>query len=95
MDKILPIGSVVRLKGMTDGMSMMIAGYYPLEESIEKIFEYSGILYPQGFIGDRSIFLFDSEDVEEIIFEGYSDREGEEYRGILPKVLEKIAEDSK
>ena len=38
------------------------------------------------------MFLFFDEDIEDIIFEGYSDDESEEFRKALPMLLEKMAE---
>lgn len=92
MNQLLTIGTIVRIKKMASGMNMMIVGYYPIEKETETLFEYSGILYPQGFIGERSIFLFYAEDIEEIIFDGYSDEEGKEFRKGLPLLLQTIAE---
>lgn len=93
MKQLLSIGTIVRIKKMAVGMNMMIVGYYPIEGKTETLFEYSGILYPQGFIGERSVLLFYADDIEEIIFDGYSDDEGKEYREGLPLLLQMIAEE--
>ena len=92
MNKILSIGTIVKVRGMYDGVNLMIIGYFPIEKETEKIFDYSVILYPQGLVGERSVFLFFDEDIEDIIFEGYSDDESEEFRKALPMLLEKMAE---
>ena len=54
MNKILSIGTIVKVRGMYDGVNLMIIGYFPIEKETEKIFDYSGILYPQGLVGERS-----------------------------------------
>ena len=48
-EKYLPIGTVVMLKGGTK--RIMITGFCSIEENTkEKMWDYSGCLYPEGFL---------------------------------------------
>lgn len=43
-----------------------------------KISDYIGVIYPNGINPDDALF-FNNEDIDQIIFEGYSDEEEERY----------------
>lgn len=55
-------------------------GLVPIDAEMNVVFERG-----------RDERFFD-EDIEDIIFEGYSDYESEEFREALPMLLEKMAE---
>ena len=67
--ELLPIGSVVLLK---DGRKkVMICGV--------KQTDYISVLYPEGYVGDGSQFLFNHGDIDQIFFKGYEDNEREDF----------------
>ena len=73
-DKYLPIGSVVLLKG--GKKRAMITGFCSVaQENQDKIYDYSGCLYPEGHIGQDHLYLFNHEDIEKIEFVGFVDSE--------------------
>ena len=68
---MLPIGSVVLLKG---GKKMlMIFGRKQMSSSSSKIWDYLGCFYPEGSMGPEYCFLFEEENIDEVVFRGYSD----------------------
>ncbi|OPG95070.1 cytoplasmic protein [Chryseobacterium mucoviscidosis] len=42
-------------------------------------FDYIGCLYPEGYINADYTYVFNHEDIEEIIFRGYADEEEEAF----------------
>ncbi|OUN99636.1 hypothetical protein B5F98_00190 [Pseudoflavonifractor sp. An44] len=84
---LLPIGSIVRLK---DGEKrLMINGIMQSDASGDgKEYNYLGILYPEGHIGDQFQYLFNHEDIKEIVFRGYEDIERTEFLDKLTKLYE-------
>lgn len=71
---LLPIGSVVLLKGATK--KLMITGIKPmLDSQPDKIYDYIGVMYPEGFVGGDSNFLFNHEDINDVVFKGYDNPE--------------------
>ena len=53
---LLPIGTIVVLK---DGYKkLMIIGRMQLQGKEEKLWDYLGILYPEGYLGEGYTFLF-------------------------------------
>lgn len=74
--ELLPIGTVVLLK---DGEKrLMIIGIMQTNEGgTGKEYDYLAILYPEGFLGEQFQYLFNHEDIEEIISRGYEDEERE------------------
>lgn len=71
---LLPIGSVVLLK---DGEKrLMICGILQNDEgNTNKTYDYMGVLYPEGHIGEGYQYLFNHEDVVQVFFRGYDDEE--------------------
>ncbi len=78
MDKLLPIGSVVKLDKDSE-LLYMIVGYYPYENDKDIVYTYSGVFYPTGIVNDNSFVMFNDSIIEEIVFKGYMDDEVEEY----------------
>ena len=67
----LPIGSVVKLKNSEK--RLMTIGIQ--QEKDKKVFDYAGVLYPEGYLGDGGIFVFNQEDIEKISYLGFHDLE--------------------
>ena len=76
---LLSLGTVVKLKE-SEALYFMVIGYYPVEQETEQLFEYSGLLYPQGFLNQGHIYMFNSQDIDSVVFQGYSDDESKEFR---------------
>ena len=66
-EKYLPIGTVVMLKG--GSKRVMIAGFCAMaEEAGDKVYDYSGCIYPEGFISSTQTCLKGLVDEEEVSF---------------------------
>lgn len=86
--ELLPIGSVVLLKDAKK--RMMITGIRQTgKENPEKEYDYVGVLYPEGHIGEEYNFLFDREDVEQVFFRGFEDIERQEFINKLEEYYQK------
>ncbi len=86
--ELLPIGSVVLLKDAKK--RMMITGIRQTgKENPEKEYDYVGVLYPEGHIGEEYNFLFDREDVEQVFFRGFEDMERQEFINKLEEYYQK------
>lgn len=71
---LLPIGSVVRLKEAEK--PLMIFGIKQMNaDNPEKEYDYIGVLYPEGNVGADFQYLFNQDDIEEILFRGYDSEE--------------------
>lgn len=71
---LLPAGSIVLLK---DGEKrLMIVGIMQRDDSGKgKDYDYLGVLYPEGHIGEEYQYLFNHADIKEVIFRGFEDAE--------------------
>ena len=74
---LLPIGSVVQLSGAEK--KLMIFGVRQTNQETGKEFDYVGVMYPEGNMGEDTRFLFDNSDIEKVVFLGYSDPEREDF----------------
>lgn len=70
---LLPIGSVVRLAGANK--SLMIFGIKQTDKSTGREYDYISVFYPEGNIGEGGQFFFDHENIESVLFTGFSDQE--------------------
>lgn len=85
---LLPIGSVVLLKGGTK--KLMITGIKPVsEDKPDTVYDYIGVVYPEGFLSNEYNFLFNHKDINDIIFIGYNNLEREEFIRTMEEELEK------
>lgn len=92
MEKLLPNGSIVLLKGgnkklMIYGRKQIIledgTGELPEEG---KMYDYIGVFYPEGYISPEYTFAFNHADIQEVIFTGYTNEEEEEFQEVLKQV---------
>lgn len=81
-EKLLPIGSVVLLRGGTK--KLMIIGIKPVAaEKPDEIYDYIGVVYPEGFLSNEYNFLFNHGDICDVVFTGYHNVEREEFMQAL------------
>ena len=79
--ELLPIGTVVLLRG--GEKRLMIVGIGQHDPGSDKDYDYIGVVYPEGFMGEGSMFLFDGSDVAETGFRGCEDEEREAFLNAL------------
>lgn len=85
---LLPIGSIVLLK---DGEKrLMINGILQTEtQGTGREYDYLGVLYPEGHIGEQFRYLFNHEDIDTVVFRGYEDAERTEFLEKLSAIYRK------
>ena len=76
--ELLPLGSILYLEGATS--KLMIVGRGPVFESDnEPVYsDYVGVVYPEGINPEDAIF-FNHENIDKVVFEGYSDEEEDRF----------------
>ncbi len=77
MAEFLPLGSVVLLKGTTK--RLMIYGRKETHVESQKVFDYIGCLFPEGYIDDDFVFFFNRNQIGEVIYSGLTDAEEEDF----------------
>lgn len=82
----LPIGSIILLKN--GQKKLMITGYYVTDVSNNKIYDYSACIYPEGIVDNKTIILFNHEDIFSIIFKGYSDEDEKKHKVALKYLIQ-------
>ncbi|MCL2841736.1 MAG: DUF4176 domain-containing protein [Defluviitaleaceae bacterium] len=92
MKKYLPIGSVVLLKGAEK--RIMIVGLKQKEADSEKLWDYSGVFYPEGIFDSDNLFLFNDGQIQKIFFMGFQDIESLEFNERLGNIDEKNKSES-
>ena len=85
-EKYLPIGSVVILKDAKK--RLMLTGYASIDMAKkDKVYDYNGVMYPEGVIMSDQSLLFNHEDIDNVFFLGYRDEEGEKFNKELNNIM--------
>lgn len=87
MKEYLPLGTIVLLKNATK--KLMILGRCQIDGSTGIFYDYAGCLYLEGNISIQYTFLFNDNDIHEIIFEGYTDDDEERFIEFINKEIKK------
>lgn len=86
---VLPIGSVVLLKNSTK--KLMIIGFAQVAaDDPNRIYDYVGCVFPEGFLGPDQTFLFDSHQIEKIYAVGYQDEEQMQFKTRVDAALMQV-----
>lgn len=85
-EKYLPIGTVVMLKNGTK--RLMITGFCTKSvEDNEKMYDYSGCIYPEGYLSFKNVCLFNHEQIDKIYHLGLVDDEEKQFKTKLNDFL--------
>ena len=83
--ELLPIGSVVLLKGAKK--KLMIIGSKALAEDTGQKRDYVAVLYPEGYLSRDVFFTFNHEEIDEVFFEGYDTPERQRFISKVEEVV--------
>ncbi|GAB2023703.1 hypothetical protein RyT2_27810 [Pseudolactococcus yaeyamensis] len=84
--KLLPLGSVVLLEEGLQKLVVVGRGAVYTDQVTERdtFADYMGVLYPAGLNPETTIF-FNHENIDKVVFEGYSDEEETRFLEIYGK----------
>ena len=75
---LLPIGSVVLLKGANKRVMILSRIQAPADTGV--IYDYASCPYPEGIVDPENIIFFNRDDIERVYFIGFQDPEELQYR---------------
>ena len=88
-ERFLPIGSVVLLEGGTK--KAMITGFCSIaEDDKDKVYDYTGCIYPEGYLDFNQICLFDHSQISKVYHLGYVDDEEKAFKKELTEIVTNI-----
>ena len=85
------IGSIIYLKEGSQKLMIINRGPIIEIEGQKYIFDYSACKYPVGVVEDQ-IYYFNEENIDEVIFEGYSDQDEMRFQALF-KVMKNNLDD--
>ncbi len=89
-EKVLPIGTIVLLKG--GNKRVMIIGHCKYNGSDRsKIYDYAGCVYPEGYTRPDQTALFDHDQIDVVFSLGYRNGKQYEFQKKLEKALAEMA----
>ncbi len=86
-NELLPVGSVVLLENAIK--KILIIGIMPIrhtEAENDVAYDYIGVPYPEGYIGQESAMLFNHDSIKQIAFTGYADKEREIFINAVQRI---------
>ncbi|MCR4891181.1 MAG: DUF4176 domain-containing protein [Lachnospiraceae bacterium] len=86
--ELLPIGSVVLLKEAKK--KAMIYGVKQVDKSTGIEYDYIGVVYPEGSMGDGTQFFFNHDIVDQVFFRGFENDERKEFIERLSDYYDKL-----
>lgn len=92
-EKYLPVGTVVLLKN--GKKRVMVTGFCVTPEGKDEAFDYSGCLYPEGFLSSNQNCLFNHSQIEKIFHMGLIDEEELKFKEQLKSLIEMADQFSK
>lgn len=85
-EKYLPVGTVVLLRNGTK--RVMINGFCTMDASKpDKVYDYSGVLFPEGSLSSDQTLLFDHEQIIRVDHMGLVDQEEQEFKVKLAQIV--------
>ena len=85
-EKYLPVGTVVLLKN--GKKRVMITGFCVTPQGKDEAYDYSGCLYPEGFLSSSQNCLFNHSQIEKVFHMGLIDEEEIKFKGQLKSLIE-------
>ncbi len=83
--KYLPVGTVVLLENGTK--RVMINGFCTMDANKpDKIYDYSGVLFPEGSLSSDQTLLFDHSQIVRVDHYGLDDQEEKEFKVKLVQI---------
>lgn len=88
-EKFLPIGTVVLLKDATK--RVMITGFASVSpDTGDRIFDYSGCVFPEGFMSYNQVCVFDHDQIDKVFYKGLEDEEEKNFKVQLIQKVEEL-----
>ena len=84
----IPLGSVVRLKEGLQKLLVISRAINVKNNDKTYFFDYGGVLYPEGLVGDQMVY-FNHDSLDEVIFTGYDDDDNKAMLRSIEHYLEK------
>jgi len=92
-EKYLPVGTVVLLRNGTK--RVMINGFCTMDASKpEKVYDYSGVLFPEGSLSSDQTLLFDHEQIVRVDHMGLDDDEEKSFKAKLKEIVAETASEA-
>ena len=89
---LLPIGTVVLLKNSSK--KLMIMGFCQVSaNNPDVIWDYTGCVFPEGFMGPDKMFMFNNDQIEQVFAVGYQDQEQMAFKIKVDEAIKKLRED--
>lgn len=91
MEKYLPIGTVVLLH--EGEKTIMIYGRQQLHTETDAVFDYVACLYPEGNIDAEYTYLFNHDQIREVVHMGYINDDERDFLAFIEEEQKRLIDD--
>ena len=84
--ELLPIGSIVLLDDIEQKVIIVGRCVSTKKDDNYEVFDYCGCLYPKGISNQDDLFVFESKNIQKVIFVGYEDKDEKERSELIKSV---------
>lgn len=82
--ELLPIGTVVTVGDGTK--KLMITGLLQVKAEDDQTYDYSAVLYPEGYLGPADMYLFNKDQISRVYHLGFVSQEQKENNQALEQI---------
>lgn len=86
---LLPIGSVVLIGNSKKKVMIIGVGQKGGSEEM-KLWDYAGVIFPEGYLDPNKLFLFNNEQITQIYALGYQDAEQLAFKERVDKMMQEL-----
>ncbi|PHK48724.1 DUF4176 domain-containing protein [Staphylococcus edaphicus] len=86
---MITLGSIVYLNEGSQKLMILNRGPVVDIDNQQYIFDYSACIYPLGLVEDQ-VFYFNEENIDRVIFEGYSDVDETRFQELYTDMLKNL-----
>lgn len=91
IEEMLPIGTIVLLEDAKK--PLMIFGVMQADLESGEEYDYVGVMYPEGNMGQDTQFFFMHENINKVVFRGYEDEDRKEFLDRIEEYNNDLKED--
>ena len=88
LEQILPLGTIVLLKG--GNKKIMIIGRCQEDVKTKHQYDYSACFYPEGWISAQETIMFNQSEIDSVYYLGLQDGEEFAFRGFMEERLSEL-----
>ena len=86
----LPVGTVIAARFIDK--KLMIIGYGPIDSKTKRVYDYSAVVYPDGFATRDNIVMINRDFISRVYYFGYSTKKYKDFSKTIDDAIKEYNE---